>query len=188
MAEALQLHRSGLCLCPQVWIRSTIACTCITNVAHFPSPGLQAPDHMCAPKAWGSVGLGGWGQGGVVFWVCFFLRWQGFFFCLVWVFMLFALSNDFKLSWGKLAALLILTEVKLTFFVNTVSSVAGRNRPALVRHCAFFVPRVPELCSGRLAAPGEDIRASVCSSCGLARPGCAPHRLSLSRVRRAPPS
>lgn len=44
----------------------------------------------------------------------------------------------------------------------------------LVRLCAFFVPWVPELCSGRLAAPDEDIGASVRSSRGLPRPAARP--------------
>lgn len=58
--------------------------------------------------------------------------------------------------------------------MNAASFVAGRNRRALVRLCAFFVPWVPELCSERLAAPGEDIGASVRSSRGLPRPAARP--------------
>lgn len=99
-----------------------------TRPLPFP-PGLQTPDHTCEPTAWGwVVGAG-----------------------LVFGFSPPPLTNDFKLSRDKLAPLLFLTVVKLSFFVNAVSSVAGRNRLALVRLCAFFVPPVPELCSGRLA-------------------------------------
>lgn len=149
----------------QVWTRGAIGPHLHHRSRLLPFPrAANSGSHVCAY----SVGLAGWG---------FFV--VGFFFSS-------SLTNDFKLSRGKRSPLLFLTVVKLSFFVNPVSSVAGRNRPALVRLCAFFVPRVPELCSGRLAAPGEDIGASVRSSRGLARPGSAPRRLPLPRVR-APP-
>ncbi|XP_031955806.1 nascent polypeptide-associated complex subunit alpha, muscle-specific form-like [Corvus moneduloides] len=69
----------------------------------------------------------------------------------------------------------------------TTSFVAGRNRLALVRLCAFFVPWVPELCSGRLATPGEDIGASVRSSRGLPRPAARPAAFPSAGVARPGP-
>lgn len=82
-------------------------------------------------------------------------------------------TNDLKLSRSKLAPLLFLT-VNFLCERSFFRGGEGRNRPALVRLCAFFVPWVPELCSGRLAAPGEDIGASVRSSRGLPRPAARP--------------
>ena len=145
-------HRSGFHPSPQAWTR-----TCITEVARFPSPGLQTPDPMCAPPASArAVGAAG--------------------FCFV-VFSLFPLTSDFELSRGELAPLLFLTVVQLSFFANAVSSAAGRNRPPLVRLCACFVPRVPGLCGGRL---GGSRRRHWGFSSLLPRPGSA-------RLRRAAP-